>query len=89
MIFNGLTDIYRYLFGEVYSFAGKMRNVNIAKGNFRFVPAIYLEDALNKIDNMPQNSFDNIIKKYIEMNVAHPFIDENESLVKNKLVFSN
>ena len=75
--FNGLADIHRYLFGDVYSFAGKMRNVNIAKGNFRFVPAIYLEDALNKIDNMPQNSFDNIIKKYIEMNVAHPFREGN------------
>lgn len=75
--FNGLADIHRYLFGDVYSFAGKMRNVNIAKGNFRFVPAIYLEDALNKIDNMSQNSFDNIIKKYIEMNVAHPFREGN------------
>lgn len=75
--FNGLAGIHRYLFGDVYSFAGKMRNVNIAKGNFRFVPAIYLEDALNKIDNMPQNSFDNIIKKYIEMNVAHPFREGN------------
>ena len=84
-----MTDIYRYLFGEVYSFVGKMWNVNIAKGIFRFVPAIYLEDSLNKIDKMLQNSFDNIIKKYIEINLAHPFIDENESLVKNKLVFSN
>ena len=84
-----MTDIYRYLFGEVYSFVGKRWNVNIAKGIFRFVPAIYLEDSLNKIDKMLQNSFDNIIKKYIEINLAHPFIDENESLVKNKLVFSN
>ena len=78
---KGLSDIHKYLFSDVYEFAGKIRDVNLAKGNFRFAPAMYLEDALNKIDNMPENNFDNIIKKYIEMNVAHPFRDENEFLV--------
>ena len=75
--FKGLADIHRYLFSDVYNFAGQMRDVNIAKGNFRFAPVIYLEDALKKIDNMPQDNFDNIIKKYIEMNVAHPFREGN------------
>ena len=75
--FKGLADIHRYLFSDVYNFAGQMRDVNIAKGNFRFAPVIYLEDALKKIDNMPQNNFDNIIKKYVEMNVAHPFREGN------------
>ena len=75
--FKGLSDIHRYLFSDVYDFAGKMRNVNIAKSNFRFAPVIYLEDALKKIDNMPQDNFDNIIKKYVEMNVAHPFREGN------------
>ena len=74
---KGLSDIHKYLFSDVYEFAGKIRDVNLAKGNFRFAPAMYLEDALNKIDNMPENSFDNIIKKYIEMNVAHPFREGN------------
>ena len=75
--FKGLADIHRYLFSDVYNFAGKIRDVNIAKSNFRFAPVIYLEDALKKIDNMPQNNFDNIIKKYVEMNVAHPFREGN------------
>lgn len=75
--FKGLSDIHKYLFSDVYDFAGAMRDVNIAKGNFRFAPAMYLEEALNKIDNMPQDNFDNIIKKYIEMNVAHPFREGN------------
>ena len=75
--FKGLADIHHYLFSDVYDFAGKVRDVNLAKGNFRFVPVIYLEDALNKIDNMPQDNFNNIVKKYIEMNVAHPFREEN------------
>ncbi len=75
--FKGLADIHRYLFSDVYNFAGQMRDVNIAKGNFRFAPVIYLEDALKKIDNMPQDNFDNIIKKYVEMNVAHPFREGN------------
>ena len=75
--FKGLADIHHYLFSEVYDFAGKVRDVNLAKGNFRFAPVMYLEDALNKIDNMPQDNFNNIIKKYIEMNVAHPFREGN------------
>ena len=75
--FKGLADIHHYLFSDVYDFAGKVRDVNLAKGNFRFVPVIYLEDALNKIDNMPQDNLNNIIKKYIEMNVAHPFREGN------------
>lgn len=87
--FKGLADIHKYLFFDIYYFAGKIRDVNIAKGNFRFAPIMYLTDALKKIDMMPQDSFDNIIKKYIEMNIAHPFRDENEPLVKNKLLFSN
>lgn len=74
---NGLSDIHKYLFSDVYEFTGKIRDVNLAKGNFRFAPAMYLEEALNKIDNMPENNFDNIIKKYIEMNVAHPFREGN------------
>ena len=75
--FKGLADIHHYLFSDVYDFAGKVRDVNLAKGNFRFAPVMYLEDALNKIDNMPQDNFNNIIKKYIEMNVAHPFREGN------------
>ena len=75
--FKGLSDIHSYLFSDIYDFAGKVRDVNLAKGNFRFAPAIYLEEALSKIDNMPQDTFDNIIKKYIEMNVAHPFREGN------------
>lgn len=75
--FKGLADIHHYLFSDVYDFAGKVRDVNLAKGNFRFAPVMYLEDALNKIDNMPQDDFNNIIKKYIEMNVAHPFREGN------------
>ena len=74
---KGLCDIHKYLFSDVYDFAGKVRDVNLAKGNFRFAPAMYLEDALHRIDDMPQNTFDNIIKKYIEMNVAHPFREGN------------
>jgi len=74
---KGLSDIHRYLFSDIYDFAGKVRDVNLAKGNFRFAPAMYLEEALNKIDNMPQNNYNNIIKKYIEMNVAHPFREGN------------
>ena len=74
---KGLIDIHKYLFSDIYDFAGSIRNVNIAKGNFRFAPVMYLTEALNKIDNMPQDTFDNIIKKYIEMNVAHPFREGN------------
>lgn len=75
--FKGLSDIHKYLFGEIYSFAGNVRKENIAKGNFRFASSMYLEDVLNKIDNMPQKNFDDIIKKYIEMNIAHPFREGN------------
>lgn len=75
--FKGLSQIHRYLFEDVYSFAGKIRKVNIAKGNFRFASVLYLEDILKKIDNMPHDNFDNIISKYVEMNVAHPFREGN------------
>ena len=75
--FKGLSDIHKYLFGKIYSFAGNVRKENIAKGNFRFASSMYLEDVLNKIDNMPQKNFDDIIKKYVEMNIAHPFREGN------------
>lgn len=75
--FKGLADIHEFLFSDVYDFAGKKRNVNLSKGSFRFAPAMYLEEALKKIDTMAQNDFDSIIKKYIEMNVAHPFREGN------------
>ena len=74
---KGLCDIHKYLFSDVYEFAGRIRDVNLTKGNFRFAPAMYLEEALKKIDDMPEDSFDNIIKKYIEMNIAHPFREGN------------
>ncbi len=75
--FKGLSQIHKYLFEDVYEFAGKVRTENLAKGNFRFAAAMYLEDILLKIDKMPQNTFEDIIKKYIEMNVAHPFREGN------------
>ena len=75
--FVGLAKIHEYLFFEIYQFAGKIRDVNIAKGNFRFAPVMYLEAALQNIDNMPQSTFDEIIEKYVEMNVAHPFREGN------------
>lgn len=75
--FASLKVIHHYLFEEIYSFAGKLRRVNIAKGNFRFAPSLYLEAALDKIDAMPQSTFDEIIEKYVEMNVAHPFREGN------------
>ena len=74
---KGLCDIHKYLFSDVYEFAGEIRDVNLAKGNFRFAPAMYLEEALKKIDDMPEDGFDDIIKKYIEMNIAHPFREGN------------
>ena len=74
---KGLCDIHKYLFSDIYEFAGIIRDVNLAKGNFRFAPVMYLEEALIKIDNMPEDNFDNIIKKYIEMNIAHPFREGN------------
>ena len=75
--FIGLSEIHEFLFSDIYDFAGKIRKENIAKGNFRFASVMYLEDVLNKIDEMPQNNFENIIKKYVEMNIAHPFREGN------------
>ena len=75
--FEGLAKIHGYLFGDIYEFAGQMRTVNIAKGNFRFAPVMYLRAALDSIDAMPQSTFDEIIEKYVEMNVAHPFREGN------------
>lgn len=75
--FSTLQAIHKYLFEDIYGFAGELRTVNIAKGNFRFAPLIYLESALENIDKMPQSSFDEIIEKYVEMNVAHPFREGN------------
>lgn len=75
--FKGLMEIHKYLFNDIYSFAGKIREENISKGNFRFSSAIYLKEILAKIDTMPQDTFDSIIKKYIEMNIAHPFREGN------------
>lgn len=75
--FKGLSSIHQYLFSDIYDFAGKLRKVNISKGNFRFAPVMYLEAALKSIDNMPQTTFDEIIEKYVEMNVAHPFREGN------------
>jgi len=75
--FSALREIHRFLFEDIYDFAGKPRTVNIAKGSFRFAPVMYLESALKHIDNMPQSNFDEIIEKYVEMNVAHPFREGN------------
>ena len=75
--FSGLAEIHKYLFEDIYDFAGQIRTVNIAKGNFRFVPVLYLDAALKNIDKMPQSTFDEIIEKYVEMNVAHPFREGN------------
>lgn len=75
--FKGLAQIHAYLFGEIYEFAGKLRDVNIAKGNFRFAPLMYLPQSLEHISAMPQQSFEQIIEKYVEMNVAHPFREGN------------
>lgn len=75
--FASLAKIHQFLFDEIYDFAGQVRDVNIAKGNFRFAPVIYLQAALENIDKMPQKSFDDIIAKYVEMNVAHPFREGN------------
>lgn len=75
--FAGLKQIHKYLFRDIYDFAGKLREVNIAKGGFRFAPVMYLAQSLKHIDKMPQDSFDAIIEKYVEMNVAHPFREGN------------
>ena len=75
--FSALKAIHRYLFEDIYDFAGELRTVNIAKGSFRFVPLMYLEAALENIDKMPQTTFDEIVEKYVEMNIAHPFREGN------------
>ena len=75
--FKGLAYIHKYLFEDIYFFAGKIRDVNISKGNFRFASAMYLKQALKEIDKMAQSSFDEIVEKYVEMNIAHPFREGN------------
>lgn len=75
--FSALQAIHKALFEDIYDFAGQLRTVNLAKGNFRFAPLIYLEAALANIDKMPQSTYDEIIEKYVEMNVAHPFREGN------------
>lgn len=91
--YKALSKIHDYLFGEIYEFAGKVRDVNIIKGNFRFAPVIYLGVALQNIEKMPQSTFDEIIEKYVEMNIAHPFRESNgrsmriwlDNILKKKL----
>ena len=91
--FAGLALIHKYLFEDIYDFAGELRTVNIAKGNFRFAPLMYLQSALENIDKMPQSNFDEIIEKYVEMNIAHPFREGNgrstriwlDHILKNKI----
>ena len=75
--FSTLQAIHRYLFEDIYEFAGEIRKVNMAKGNFRFAPLMYLDAALENIDKMPQADFDEIIEKYVEMNIVHPFREGN------------
>jgi len=75
--FESLVTVHKELFEEIYDFAGKLRTVNISKGNFRFAPVTYLEDAIKNIEKMPQSNFDEVIEKYVEMNVAHPFREGN------------
>lgn len=91
--YHALAEIHEYLFSDIYNFAGKLRDVNIAKGNFRFAPVMYLKAALDNIDQMPIDSFEEIIEKYVEMNIAHPFREGNgrsmriwlDSILKSKL----
>ena len=75
--FEDLKEIHKYLFEDIYEFAGTLRTVNLAKGNFRFAPVMYLEASLSNIDKMPQSTYDEIIEKYVEMNIAHPFCEGN------------
>ena len=75
--FSALRAVHQYLFDEIYDFAGEIRTVNLAKGNFRFAPVMYLEAALEHIEQMPQSTFDEIVEKYVEMNIAHPFREGN------------
>lgn len=75
--FQALAEIHKYLFEDIYDFAGKIRTVNIAKGGFRFAPVMYLESSIENIEKMPQSDFDAIVEKYVEMNIAHPFREGN------------
>ena len=75
--FDSLSKIHQYLFDEIYDFAGKVRKVNLSKGNFRFAPVLYLHSAIENIEKMPQSTFEEIVEKYVEMNVAHPFREGN------------
>ena len=75
--FAGLKQIHKYLFEDIYDFAGKLRDINLSKGNFRFAPLMYLKQSLKNIDKMPQSTFDEIVEKYVEMNIAHPFREGN------------
>ena len=75
--FQTLCEIHKYLFDDIYDFAGKIRTVNLTKGNFRFAPLMYLETAIKNVDKMPQNTFDEIVEKYVEMNIVHPFREGN------------
>ena len=75
--FSSLQAIHKYLFGDIYDFAGEIRTVNISKGSFRVAPVMYLQAALDNIDKMPQSTFDEIVEKYVEMNIAHPFREGN------------
>lgn len=80
--FQTLCEIHKYLFDDIYDFAGKIRTVNISKGNFRFAPLMYLEAAIENVDKMPQNTFDEIVEKYVEMNIVHPFREGNGRSVR-------
>jgi len=92
-IIKGMQKIHSYLFGELYDFAGQIREINISKGGFRFANALYLNEILVKIEQMPENTFEGIIAKYVEMNIAHPFMEGNgrtmriwlDMLLKNRL----
>ena len=75
--FDALAKIHSFLFDEIYGFAGEIRKVNIAKGSFRFAPVMYLESALQNVEKMPQSTFDELVEKYVEMNIAHPFREGN------------
>ena len=82
--FQMLAAIHKYLFDEIYDFAGKVRVVNLAKGNFRFAPVMYLQVAIENVEKMPQSTFDEIIEKYVEMNIVHPFRDDHV-IIRTKL----
>lgn len=89
--FDALSKIHKFLFDEIYDFAGKVRDVNIAKGSFRFAPVMYLKNALDSIDGMKQSTFDEIVEKYVEMNIAHPFREGNgrSTRIWLDLIFKN